>query len=107
MGIPSGDKLVLDRVVSDVRVGLEIHLLEDPRAVGAHGLHAEEELLGDLRNALPGGERSLTAVALLVAIYGITSLFNSLLWDPTEAYWFLLLAGALYGHCIQRRGTAQ
>ena len=47
------------------------------------------------------------ALALLVAIYGVTSMFNSLLWNPTEAYWFLLLAGALYGHCIQRRGTAQ
>jgi O-antigen ligase len=47
------------------------------------------------------------ALALLVAIYGIISLFNSLLWDPTEAYWFLLLAGALYGHCIRPRGAAQ
>lgn len=47
------------------------------------------------------------ALVLLVAIYGITSLFNSLLWNPTEAYWFLLLAGALYAHCVQARGAAQ
>jgi len=54
-------------------------------------------------------ERDVNAdvLALLVAIYGIISLFNSLLWDPTEAYWFLLLAGALYGHCIRPRGAAQ
>ena len=47
------------------------------------------------------------ALALLVAIYGVTSMFNSLLWNPTEAYWFLLLAGALYAHCVQARGAAQ
>lgn len=57
--------------------------------------------------ALSRRDENADALALLVAIYGTTSLFNSLLWDPTEAYWFLLLAGALYGHCVQRRGIAQ
>jgi len=47
------------------------------------------------------------ALALLLAIYGITSLFNSLLWDPTEAYWFLLLAGALYAHCVRQPHASQ
>lgn len=47
------------------------------------------------------------ALALLVGIFGVTSLFNSLLWDPTEAYWFLLLAGALYAHCVRQAGAAQ
>ena len=56
-----------------------------------------------LRERNPGAD----ALALLVAIYGVTSLFNSLLWNPTEAYWFLLVAGALYAHCVQRRGAAQ
>jgi O-antigen ligase len=47
------------------------------------------------------------ALALLLAIYGVASLFNSLLWDPTEACWFLLLAGALVAHCVRPPGTAQ
>lgn len=65
-------------------------------------------LLGAIgKAALRRRDLNADALALLVAIYGITSLFNSLLWNPTEAYWFLLLAGALYAHCVQRRGTAQ
>ena len=65
-------------------------------------------LLGAIgKAALARRDPTADALALLVAVYGITSLFNSLLWDPTEAYWFLLLAGALYGHCIRRRGAAQ
>lgn len=47
------------------------------------------------------------ALMLLVVVFGVTSLFNSLLWDPTEAYWFLLLAGALYACCIRPAATAQ
>jgi len=34
---------------------------------------------------------------LLWVIYAFCSAFNSLLWDPTEAFWFLILAGCLYG----------
>jgi O-antigen ligase len=65
-------------------------------------------LLGAVgRAALRRREPVADALALLVAVYGITSLFNSLLWDPTEAYWFLLLGGALYAHCAQQRATAQ
>jgi O-antigen ligase len=65
-------------------------------------------LLGAIgKAALRRRDLNADALALLVAIYGITSLFNSLLWNPTEAYWFLLLAGALYAHCVQCRGTAQ
>ena len=65
-------------------------------------------LLGAIgKAALRRRDLNADALALLVAIYGITSLFNSLLWNPTEAYWFLLLAGALYAHCMQCRGTAQ
>ena len=65
-------------------------------------------LLGAIgKAALARRDRVTDALALLLAIYGLTSLFNSLLWDPTEAYWFLLLAGALYAHCVQRRSTAQ
>jgi O-antigen ligase len=35
-------------------------------------------------------------LALMLLIYVITSSFNSLLWDTTEAHWFLLLSGCLY-----------
>ena len=76
--------------------------------VGLIGAGLYFALLGAIgKAALRQRDPSADALALLVAIYGITSLFNSLLWDPTEAYWFLLLAGALYGHCVQRRGAAQ
>jgi len=65
-------------------------------------------LLGAIgKAALRRRDLNANALALLVAIYGVTSLFNSLLWNPTEACWFLLLAGALYGHCMQGRSTAQ
>jgi O-antigen ligase len=76
--------------------------------LGLTGVALFFALLGAIgKAALARRDPTADALALLVAIYGITSLFNSLLWDPTEAYWFLLLAGALYGHCIQQRGTAQ
>lgn len=76
--------------------------------LGLIGVGLYFALLGTIgKAALWRRDPSADALALLVAIYGITSLFNSLLWDPTEAYWFLLLAGALYRHCIQGRGTAQ
>src|SRR3982751_1236272 len=48
----SGDELILHSVIGDVGVRLEVHLLENAGAVRAHRLHAEEELLGDFRDAL-------------------------------------------------------
>jgi O-antigen ligase len=76
--------------------------------VGVAGVALYVALLVSLaRAALARHDPVADALALLLAIYGVTSLFNSLLWDPTEAYWFLLLAGALYVHCAARRGTAQ
>jgi O-antigen ligase len=38
------------------------------------------------------------SLLLLAAIFILTSVFNSLLWDVTEGYWFALLSGCLYGH---------
>jgi len=58
-------------------------------------------------DALARRDVGYDTLALLVVIYGVTSTFNSLLWNPAEAYWFLLLAGALYAHCVQGRSTAQ
>src|SRR5258708_10810643 len=52
MSWASGDELILHRVVGDVRIRFEVHLLEDAGTVRAHRLHAEEELLGDLGDAL-------------------------------------------------------
>lgn len=46
--------------------------------------------------ALAGRSYETDSLALLWTIYVVTSSFNSLLWDPTEAYWFLMLAGCLY-----------
>ncbi|MBY0239446.1 MAG: O-antigen ligase family protein [Burkholderiaceae bacterium] len=47
------------------------------------------------------------SMLLLWVIYVSTSLYNSMLWDPAEAYWFLLLAGCLYAGNRRRRGAPQ
>lgn len=76
--------------------------------LGLPGLFLYAALLGTIgKAALARRAPGYDALALLVAVYGIASLFNSLLWNPTEAYWFLLLAGALYAHCRQGRDAAQ
>lgn len=36
------------------------------------------------------------ALSLLVIMFGTCSVFNSLLWDFTEGFWFVLLSGSLY-----------
>jgi O-antigen ligase len=48
------------------------------------------------------------SLALLWTIYVVSSTFNSLLWDPTEGYWFLMLGGCLYaaGMRFQSRSAA-
>lgn len=53
------------------------------------------------------GPRSFQADSMLLlwVIYVSTSVYNSLLWDPTEAYWFLLLAGCLYAGNLRRLGA--
>jgi O-antigen ligase len=55
------------------------------------------------------GARNLESdsLALLWVIYVVASSFNSLLWDTTEAHWFLLLAGCLYVGALRRRGVSQ
>lgn len=37
-----------------------------------------------------------TSLSILIVIFGVTAVFNSLLWDVTEGHWFVLLAGCLY-----------
>jgi O-antigen ligase len=75
---------------------------------GVAGVALYFALLGAIGKAALRKRHAISdALALLVAVYGVTSLFNSLLWDPTEAYWFLLLAGCLYAHCIRSATAAQ
>jgi O-antigen ligase len=49
-------------------------------------------------------ERDL--LVLLWVVYVFCSLFNSLLWDPTEASWFLMLAGTLYAATWRQAATS-
>jgi O-antigen ligase len=53
------------------------------------------------------GRRGVEAdsLALLWVIYVVASTFNSLLWDTTEAHWFLLLAGCLYVGALRSRAA--
>ena len=65
--------------------------------LGVLGLSVYLAMLGALlRPTLARRSFDTDVLLLLVAIFGITSVFNSLLWDTTEAHWFLLLSGALY-----------
>lgn len=54
------------------------------------------------------GQRSFERdmLALLWLVYVITSSFNSLLWDTTEAHWFLLLSGCLFVGALRQRASA-
>ena len=49
-----------------------------------------------LRPAFRVRSRERDMLLLLWSVYTVCSVFNSLLWDPTEASWFLMLAGCLY-----------
>jgi O-antigen ligase len=68
--------------------------------LGALGLALYAGMLATLGRAALG-TRSFARdnLALLWIIYVVTSTFNSLLWDTTEAHWFLLLSGCLYMQC--------
>jgi O-antigen ligase len=61
-------------------------------------------MLGTLGRAALGLRSFETdSLALLWVIYFVASSFNSLLWDTTEAHWFLLLGGCLYVGALRRR----
>jgi O-antigen ligase len=61
-------------------------------------------MLGTLgRAALRLRSFETDSLALLWVIYFVASSFNSLLWDTTEAHWFLLLGGCLYVGALRRR----
>ena len=61
-------------------------------------------MLGTLGSAALGPRSFETdSLALLWVIYVVTSSFNSLLWDTTEAHWFVLLGGCLYVGALRRR----
>lgn len=74
--------------------------------LGIVGLVTYFAMLGTLgRAALGARNLESDSLALLWLIYVITSSFNSLLWDTTEAHWFLLLSGCLYVGALRRRGA--
>ncbi len=61
-------------------------------------------MLGTLGSAALGARNFETdMLALLWVIYFVASSFNSLLWDTTEAHWFLLLGGCLYVGALRRK----
>jgi O-antigen ligase len=61
-------------------------------------------MLGTLGHAALGPRSFETdSLALMWVIYFVASSFNSLLWDTTEAHWFLLLGGCLYVGALRRR----
>jgi O-antigen ligase len=72
--------------------------------LGSLGLLVYFAMLGTLGSAALGRRSVETdSLALLWVIYVVTSSFNSLLWDTTEAHWFLLLGGSLYVGALRRR----
>ena len=76
--------------------------------LGSIGLLAYFTLLGTLlRPALRVRSFETDSMVLLWTIYVSASSFNSLLWDTTEAYWFLLLASCLYAASVRRSSTDQ
>lgn len=72
--------------------------------LGLLGLVVYFAMLGSLMQPAVGA-RTLEADALAVlgAVYIVTSSFNSLLWDTTEAYWFLMLSSCLYAGAVRAR----
>jgi NADPH-dependent 2,4-dienoyl-CoA reductase/sulfur reductase-like enzyme len=51
------DETMRDDVVHQFGGRVKVHLLEDARAVGADGLDAQRQFLGDLRNGAPGADQ--------------------------------------------------
>src|SRR5688572_26840878 len=50
------DESVAERVRGDVGIRLEVHLLEHPASIRAHGLHGKAQLLRDLRHGTAARE---------------------------------------------------
>ena len=75
--------------------------------LGTLGLLVYFAMLGAVgRPALGRRSFETDSLALLWVIYVVTSSFNSLLWDTTEAHWFVLLGGCLYVGALRRRQSA-
>lgn len=65
--------------------------------LGLPGLLVYFAMLGALaRPTLAARSLDTDMLAMLSALYLFASSFNSLLWDTTEAHWFLLLGGCLH-----------
>lgn len=74
--------------------------------LGLAGLLIYLCLLGSIGRATLGVRTFETdMLAMLWIIYTATSIFNSLLWDTTEAHWFLLLSSCLYVGAMRQRAA--
>ena len=51
-------KMMLDRLLHNFRIVFQLHLLQEPRAMRAHRLHADVQLGGDLPRRLSGGDET-------------------------------------------------
>ena len=52
----SVNQAILERVVGQIAVGGQAHLLHQPRAVCAHRLHAERQRLGNVAGSFALGQ---------------------------------------------------
>jgi O-antigen ligase len=72
--------------------------------LGVVGLIMYLSLLGSLIEvARKSRSFEATSLSILVIIFGTAAIFNSLLWDVTEGYWFVFLAGCLYAQVRRQR----
>jgi O-antigen ligase len=70
--------------------------------LGLPGLALYLALMGSLlKPALRNYSIEADCLVALWAIYVSSSMYNSLLWDTTEAYWFTMLAGCLYASVLR------
>lgn len=92
---------------ANVRIHPHSEFLGVAVQLGLLGFLVYAGLLGSLCVAALGPRTfEKDSMLLLWVVYVSTSVYNSLLWDPTEAYWFLLLAGCLYAGNL-RNGKAR
>lgn len=75
--------------------------------LGAAGLLIYFSLLGSLIGVTRKNKSwEATSLSILVVIFGMAAIFNSLLWDVTEGHWFVLLAGCLYAQARRQNVDA-
>lgn len=72
--------------------------------LGSAGLIIYMSLLGSLIGVTrKSNSWEASSLSILVVIFGMAAIFNSLLWDVTEGHWFVLLSGCLYAQARRQR----